>query len=43
MKLWEDQEERIVEIPEDVLEVFEKNKDAFEMYQKCLTRIGKNT
>ena len=34
VKLWEDQEERIVEIPEDVLEVFEKNKDAFEMYQK---------
>ena len=24
VKLWEDQEERIVEIPEDVLEVFEK-------------------
>ena len=34
VKLWEDQEERIVEIPEDVLEVFEKNKEAFEMYQK---------
>ena len=34
VKLWQDQEERIVEIPEDVLEVFEKNKDAFEMYQK---------
>ncbi|MEZ7888313.1 MAG: YdeI/OmpD-associated family protein, partial [Cloacibacterium sp.] len=34
VKLWEDQDERIVEIPEDVLEVFEKNKDAFEMYQK---------
>ena len=34
VKLWEDQEERIVEIPEDVLEVFEKNKKAFEMYQK---------
>ena len=33
MKLWEDQEERIVEIPEDVLDVFEKNKNAFEMYQ----------
>ena len=34
VKLWEDQEERIVEIPDDVLEVFEKNKKAFEMYQK---------
>ena len=34
VKLWQDQEERIVEIPEDVLEVFEKNKKAFEMYQK---------
>jgi ribosomal protein S18 acetylase RimI-like enzyme len=34
VKLWEDQEERTVEIPEDVLEVFEKNKEAFEMYQK---------
>ncbi len=43
VKLWEDQEERIVEIPDDVLEVFEKNKKAFEMYQKCLIRIGKNT
>lgn len=34
VKLWEDKEERIVEIPEDVLVVFEKNKDAFELYQK---------
>jgi ribosomal protein S18 acetylase RimI-like enzyme len=34
VKLWQDQEERIVEIPEDVLEVFEKNIKAFEMYQK---------
>ena len=34
VKLWEDQEERIVEIPDDVLEVFEKNIKAFEMYQK---------
>ena len=34
VKLWEDKEERIVEIPDDVLEVFEKNKEAFEMYQK---------
>ena len=34
VKLWEDKEERIVEIPEDVLMVFEKNKDAFERYQK---------
>ena len=34
VKLWEDKEERIVEIPDDALEVFEKNKEAFEMYQK---------
>ena len=34
VKLWEDKEERMVEIPEDVLVVFEKNKDAFELYQK---------
>lgn len=34
VKLWEDKEERIVEIPKDVLVVFEKNKDAFELYQK---------
>lgn len=34
VKLWEDNEERIVEIPEDVLVTFEKNKDAFEFYQK---------
>ena len=34
VKLWEDKEERMVEIPEDVLVVFEKNKDAFERYQK---------
>lgn len=34
VKLWEDKEERMVEIPEDVLMVFEKNKDALELYQK---------
>lgn len=34
VKLWEDQEERIVEIPEDVLEFFNQNKTAFELYQK---------
>ncbi len=32
--LWEDKEERIVEIPEDVLAVFQKNEKAFELYQK---------
>lgn len=34
VKLWEDKEERIVEIPEDVLVIFNQNKDAFELYQK---------
>lgn len=34
VKLWEDQEERIVEIPEDVLEIFNQNNTAFELYQK---------
>lgn len=34
VKLWEDKEERIVEIPEDVLVVFEENEKAFETYQK---------
>lgn len=32
--LWEDKEERVVEIPEDVLAVFQKNEKAFERYQK---------
>lgn len=32
--LWEDKEERVVEIPEDVLAVFQKNEKAFELYQK---------
>ncbi len=34
VELWEDKEERVVEIPEDVLEVFQKNEKAFELYQK---------
>ena len=34
VKLWEDQEERMVEIPEDVLEIFNQNNSAFELYQK---------
>ena len=35
VKLWEDQEERIVEIPEDVLEVFERTK----MLLKCIKNV----
>lgn len=34
VKLWEDKEERVVEIPDDVLMVFENNEKAFEIYQK---------
>jgi len=34
VKLWEDKEERIVEIPEDVLEIFDQNKEAFDLYEK---------
>ena len=34
VKLWEDKEERMVEIPEDVLEIFNQNNSAFKMYQK---------
>jgi len=34
VKLWEDKEERMVEIPEDVLEIFNQNNSAFELYQK---------
>lgn len=33
IKLWEDKEERIVEIPEDVQVVFDANPKAFELYQ----------
>ena len=29
VKLWEDKEERMVEIPEDVLEIFNQNNSAF--------------
>ena len=34
VKLWEDKEERIVEIPDDFLEVFNQNKEAFSLYEK---------
>ena len=34
VKLWEDKEERMVEIPEDVLEIFNQNNSAFQLYQK---------
>lgn len=34
VKLWEDKEERMVEIPTDVLEIFNQNNSAFELYQK---------
>lgn len=33
VKLWEDKEERIVEIPEDVQLVFDAHPKAFELYQ----------
>ncbi len=33
VKIWEDKEERIVEIPEDVQIVFDANPKAFELYQ----------
>lgn len=33
VELWEDKEERTVEIPEDVQVVFNKNTKAFELYQ----------
>jgi len=34
VKLWEDKEERIVDLPDDVKEIFNENKEAFEMYEK---------
>lgn len=34
VKLWQDREERVVEVPEDVQEVFGENQEAFERYQK---------
>ncbi|MDR2207242.1 MAG: YdeI/OmpD-associated family protein [Flavobacteriaceae bacterium] len=34
VKLWEDKEERIVEIPEDVMQIFNLNKNAFELFEK---------
>ncbi len=34
IELWEDQEERIIEIPEDVQPLFDENPKAFEIYQK---------
>lgn len=43
VKLWEDQEERIVEIPEDVLKFSKRTKMLLKCIRKCLTRIGKNT
>lgn len=32
VKLWQDKEERIVEIPEDVQKIFDENPKAFELY-----------
>lgn len=32
VKLWQDKEERIVEIPDDVQQVFDENPDAYELY-----------
>jgi hypothetical protein len=34
VKLWEDKEERIVEIPTDVLEVFNQNKKHLKFIKK---------
>ncbi len=34
VELWHDQEDRIVEIPEDVMIVFQQNPKAFELYEK---------
>lgn len=34
VELWEDKEERVVEIPEDVMTLFTTNQKAFELYQK---------
>lgn len=34
VKLWEDKEERVVEIPSDILEVFKQNQQAYELYEK---------
>jgi hypothetical protein len=34
VKLWEDKEERTVEIPEDVAQIFAENPKAFEVYKK---------
>lgn len=34
VQLWEDKEERIVEIPEDVQNVFDTHPQAFDLYQK---------
>lgn len=34
VEIWEDLEERRVEIPEDVLEIFNQHQEAFELYQK---------
>ena len=34
IKLWEDKEERVVEVPEDVMLVFKAHPKAFELYEK---------
>ncbi len=34
VELWEDKEERIVEIPEDVIVVFNQNPEAYLLYEK---------
>ncbi len=34
VQVWEDKEERIVEVPDDVMEVFNQNKEAFLLYEK---------
>lgn len=43
VKLWEDKEERIVIVPDDVQELFNQNEKAKEFYDKCLIRTKKNT
>lgn len=33
VKLWEDKDERVVEVPDDVQKIFDENPDAFELYE----------
>lgn len=33
VKLWEDKDERVVEIPDDVQKIFDENPEAFELYE----------